>query len=208
MVSEQHAVVVVDDDPSVLAALRRLITSNGHRVRTFSSGRDLLDDPTWPDAGCLVLDLSMPDQTGLELQAELARRGNRVPIVFLSGVGTVPTSVRAMQGGAVDFLEKPPNEDQLMGAVERALARGAAERKRRERSARLEERLELLTSREREVFELVVSGSMNKQIARKLGVTEGTIKVHRGRVMEKLGAQSLAHLVRIAERLGVFPEPG
>ena len=208
MTGEPHAVVVVDDDPSVLTALRRLITSNGHSVRTFSSGRELLDDPTWPEAGCLVLDLSMPDQTGLELQAELARRGNRVPIVFLSGVGTVPTSVRAMQEGAVDFIEKPASEDQLVGAVERALARSAADKKRREQNAGLEKRLELLTTREREVFELVVSGCMNKQIARKLGVTEGTIKVHRGRVMEKLGASSLAHLVRIAERLGVFPEPG
>lgn len=208
MVSGRQAVVVVDDDPSVLAALRRLMTSNGHRVRTFSSGRELLDDPTWSEAGCFVLDLSMPDQTGLELQAELARRGNQVPIVFLSGVGTVPASVRAMQEGAIDFLEKPASEDQLVGAVEKALARSAAERKKHERVLRLEERLELLTSREREVFELVVSGCMNKQIARKLGVTEGTIKVHRRRVMEKLGAQSLAHLVRIAERLGVFPETG
>ena len=201
--SPERPVIVVDDDPYVRRGLKRLIAAKGYPVRTFSSGSELMEDQGTAEAGCLVLDLNMPGQTGLELQSELARRGIRVPVVFLSGYGTVPSSVLAMKEGAVDFLEKPVPADELVAAIERALHHGAKQRQHHERIGRLEARLASLTPREREVFERVVSGRLNKQIALALDVTEGTVKVHRSRVMSKMGAGSLAHLVRMAEQLGI-----
>lgn len=202
--SRERPVIVVDDDPDVREGLKRLITAKGYAVRAYSSASELLGDHGTLKAGCLVLDLNMPDQTGLDLQSELVRRGIRVPVVFLSGYGTVPASVRAMKEGALDFLEKPVPADELVTAIDRALRREAKQRQESERITKLETRLGLLTPRERQVFEHVVSGSLNKQIAHVLGVTEGTIKVHRSRVMAKMRAASLAHLVRMAEQLGIL----
>lgn len=201
-----RGVFVVDDDPSVRAGLRRLMTSAGYEVRTYASSSELLDDSATADAGCLVLDLQMPESTGLELQDELERRGLDVPIVFLTGYGTVSAGVDAMKGGAIDFLEKPAPADELLSAVDAALQRGASERRARRELEELAERLDRLTPREREVLGYVVAGRLNKQTAAALGVTEKTIKVHRARVMTKMQADSLAHLVRMTEQLGIEPE--
>jgi FixJ family two-component response regulator len=194
---------VVDDDPGVLRALTRLFTAEGFRARAFRSSAAFLEehDPATP--GCLVLDLSLPGLDGLQLQQTLTASGCERPTVFLTGRGDVPSSVRAMKGGAVDFLTKPVRDEELLAAV-----RGAIEIDRHARAARVEldalrERLASLTPRERQVLAQVVAGRLNKQIAAHLGTVEKTIKVHRARIMEKMAARSLAELVRIADRLGV-----
>lgn len=202
-----RGVFVVDDDPSVRAGLRRLISAAGYEVRTYASSGELLEDAAAAEAGCLVLDLQMPGATGLELQSELERRGMDVPIVFLTGYGTVSASVSAMKRGAVDFLEKPAPAEELLTAVNAALQRGAAERRERREVEELADRLGSLTPREREVLGYVVAGRLNRQTATALGVTEKTVKVHRARVMSKMQADSLADLVRMAEHLGVEPVP-
>jgi len=202
MTAEIGTVFVVDDDPSVLRALSRLLRISGHRVQAFRSSQEFLagHDPDVP--GCVVLDLSMPGLDGLELQHALAASGRRRPIVFISGHGDVSSSVRAMKAGAVDFLTKPVNEDDLLDAVGRAIE---SDRQMRQAWTELQAvglRLASLTRREREVLEHVVAGRLNKQIAADLGTVEKTIKVHRSRMMEKMGVHSLADLVRIAERTG------
>jgi FixJ family two-component response regulator len=194
-------VLVVDDDDSVRRSLQRLFLSAGFEVRTYASGPDLLEAQSAGEGGCLVLDLEMPLMTGLELQRELVRRGIELPIVFLSGHGTVSATVEAMKDGAIDFLEKPASPDDLVETVARALARGEQDREARERLAETVRRLATLTPREHQVYELVVAGRLNKQIARSLGASEKTIKVHRGRVMTKMAAESLAHLVKMSEQL-------
>jgi FixJ family two-component response regulator len=196
-------VFLVDDDPSILRALTRLLRAGGHNVSAFRSPREFLVQHDAAVPGCVVLDLAMPGLSGLELQTALAAAGCQRPIVFLSGQGDVPSSVRAMKAGAVDFLTKPVSEENLLAAIERAM-----DRDRRMRGARAElqaigERLNRLTPREREVFQHVVAGQLNKQIAADLGTVEKTVKVHRSRVMEKMGVRSLADLVRMAERVGI-----
>lgn len=200
---EAAKVFVVDDDPAVARALGRLLRASGYQVQDFASPAEFLHrhDPLVP--GCLVLDLALPGLSGLELQDALAAADCIRPIVFISGRGDIPSSVRAIRGGAVDFLTKPVNPRQLLVAVQCALAQDAHARTARHQLEALKRRLDGLTPREREVLTHVVAGRLNKQIAADLGIVEKTVKVHRARVMEKMAAASLASLVRIADRLGV-----
>jgi FixJ family two-component response regulator len=193
-------VFVVDDDDLVRRALRRLIKSDGFEVETFASARQFLNRGVPDSPACIVADIRMPGLSGLELQQELASAGSSVPIIFMTGHGTVPVSVRALKAGAEDFLEKPVDEQLLLDAIHRALDRFRRESEVAGRLADIQSRIASLTRREREVFELVVRGMLNKQIAAELGASEKTIKVHRGRVMRKMHADSLADLVRMAER--------
>lgn len=202
---DEAVVFVVDDDAPVRRALSRLIRSVGLEAMTFPSAQAFLAFTPPDRPACLVLDVRLPGPSGLDLQSALSRAGRDVPIVFITGHGTVPTSVRAMKGGAVDFLQKPFNDQELLDCVQRALRRSGEERAERAERTELERRLGALTPREREVLVLVVAGMLNKQIADKLGIAEKTIKVHRGRVMEKMQADSVADLVRMSEKL--TPQP-
>lgn len=200
--TDNGIVYVVDDDKSVCRALARLIRSIGLAVETFQSATAFLDY-TMPDRpGCLVLDIRLPGLSGLDLQAALHQSAREVPIVFITGYGDVPTSVRAMKGGAFDFLQKPFHDQELLDCVQRALVRSREQRADRAERTELQRRYDSLTPREREVLALIVSGKINKQIAGDLGIAEKTIKVHRGRVMEKMQASSVADLVRMAQKLG------
>jgi FixJ family two-component response regulator len=196
-------VYVVDDDPAVLKSLERLLRAAGFRPETFGAAQEFITQHQAEMPGCLVLDVTMPGFTGLELQQWLARAQDPLPIIFITGYGDVPTSVRAMKAGAVDFLTKPVDEQALLKAIEDALRRGREDRAARAELARIRERLARLTPREREVLEHVVSGQLNKQIAADLGTVEKTIKVHRARVMQKMGVDSLAQLVRLAQEAGI-----
>jgi FixJ family two-component response regulator len=172
----------------------------------FPSARAVLDETLEDAASCLVLDLSLPGPSGLEVQETLLRQGREIPIVFITGHGDIPSTVRAMKAGAVDFLEKPFSDDDLLRAIHAALARDRRARVERAEVAAIRERFESLTAREREVMALVVKGLLNKQIGGELGSTEGTIKVHRGRVMAKMEATSVPDLVGMARKLGKLPE--
>jgi RNA polymerase sigma factor (sigma-70 family) len=196
-------VFVIDDDASVRTALGRLLRSAGLTVRALPSAEEFLADPLDDGPSCLVLDVSMPGIGGLDLQERLRAVGRDRAIVFLTGHGSVPKGVRAMKAGAVDFLQKPFDAPVLLDAVRRALERDRVERVAREQRDRIRARFELLTPREREVLALVVTGLPNKLVADRLGTSEKTVKVHRGRVMAKMSAQSLAHLVRLADRIGI-----
>jgi FixJ family two-component response regulator len=199
------AVFLVDDDPSVRKALTRLIKAAGYQVEAFASARDFLEWRNGPDrgSGCLILDVRMPGLSGLDLQQELLAAHAQLPIIFITGHGDIPMSVKAMKHGAVDFLPKPIKDTVLLKAVEQALARADHDLAEREELENIQRRLESLTPREREVLALVVKGLLNKQIAFQLGTVEKTVKVHRARVMAKMEVQSLAELVRIAERVGI-----
>jgi len=196
-------VIVVDDDEGLCRALDRLLRSAGYQVQAFLSPTAFLTRLPRDGPGCIVLDISMPGLNGLQLQQALSAFGRTWPIIFLTGHGDIPTSVRAMKAGAVDFLMKPVDEAALLNAITQALALDGAARAERSVRHELEERVATLTPREYEVFCQVVTGLLNKQIAARLGTTEKTIKVHRGRVMEKLGVQSLARLVQLADSLGI-----
>jgi FixJ family two-component response regulator len=200
-VSDSPYVFVVDDDPSVRSGLWRLLVSHGLRVATFGSAREFLDDPRAGHPGCIVIDLRMPGTSGLQLQAELKRRGLEQPVIFLTGHGDVTASVQAMKAGAMDFLEKPAPPDVLIATVRAALACERETRERRTRAATARSRLDTLSPRERQVYELIVRGMLNKQVAHALGITEKTVKVHRGRVMQKMQTRSLAELVRTSQHL-------
>jgi len=204
---ETATVFLVDDDLSILRALTRLLRVGGHQVSAFRSPRDFLAQHDAAVPGCVVLDLAMPGLNGLELQAALAAAGSQRPIVFISGHGDVPSSVRAMKAGAVDFLTKPVSQENLLAAIQRAIECDRVMRQARAELQAIDERLNRLTPREREVFQHVVAGQLNKQIAVDLGTVEKTVKVHRSRVMEKMGVRSLADLVRIAERIGLATHP-
>jgi FixJ family two-component response regulator len=197
-------VFVVDDDPSVRKSLTRLIAAAGYDVEAFASAREFLDRERYAGPSCLVLDVRMPGLTGLDVQEALARAGHRMSIVFVTGHGEVATSVRAMKGGAVDFLTKPFDEKDLLDAIRRAVAKDVHDRSDEARLTEVQERIKLLTAREAEVFALVVTGMLNKQIAAALGIGEKTVKVHRARVMAKMRAGSVADLVRLADRVGVI----
>ena len=199
----ETAVFVVDDDELVRRAVTRLLKLDGYRVESYPSPQAILEAGTADSAACLVLDLRMPGLNGLELVEELRSRGVSTPVVFVTGHADVPTSVQAMKAGAVEFLEKPFDDKILLKAVQEAVERDRTERLDREGLAEIESRAETLTSREREVMALVVQGLLNKQVAGQLGIAEKTVKVHRGRVMEKMEAGSLAELVRLAGRLGI-----
>ena len=196
MQGPQAWVSVVDDDELVLRSLERVLKSGGFAVRTFPSPHEFLAQrPAGP--GCVVLDMVMPGLSGLELQRRLADSGDPCPVVFLSGEADVPSSVEAMKSGAVDFLTKPVVREKLLESVRAALAKDLAARSAREQRDSVTSRLATLTAREREVLDLVVEGMLNKQIAAQLGTAEKTIKVHRARAMRKMGADSLAGLVRL-----------
>jgi FixJ family two-component response regulator len=199
--NEVPCVNVVDDDLMVLKSLGRLLRSAGFDVRTFPSSQEFLAHSQRGQAGCLVLDLSMPGLNGLDLQARLASAGNDCPVVFLSGNGDIPQSVKAMKAGAVDFLTKPVEREKLLAAVRIAIGRDHSARAAREQRASLASRLAALTPREREVLAGVVAGKLNKQIAAELGTAEKTVKVHRARVMRKMQVGSLAELVLLAGRV-------
>jgi FixJ family two-component response regulator len=205
MSDEQPAVYVVDDDPPVRKALERLLRSAGHEVRTFGSALEFLDCEPLDAPGCIILDVQLPAFSGLELQERLRGEEMPLPIIFITGHGTVPMSVQAMKAGAVDFLQKPFGDTDLLDAVSRAIEKDRQAKRNQKELKNLRERLETLTPRECEVFRLVVTGMLNKQIAFDLGTVEKTIKVHRARVMAKMGAESVADLVRIAAKLAFHP---
>lgn len=207
MTTPPPTVFVVDDDPTVLKALTRLLRAAKLPVVAFGSPLEFLDQYTPGSPGCLVLDISMPGLNGLELQASLETRGWTIPIIFLSGKGDIPMSVRAMKQGALDFLTKPVRDEVLLAAIRAAFAKDEQDRRANSDRQIIEERLATLTPRERDVLALVVAGRLNKQIAADLGTVEQTVKVHRGRVMEKMQATSLADLVRMAARVGIGAPP-
>ena len=196
-------VLVVEDDESVRRALGNLFQSVGLEVQLFGSASDMLQSKIPATASCLVLDVRLPGLSGLDFQTELAKANIHIPIIFMSGHGDIPMTVRAMKGGAVDFLTKPFRDQDMLDAVGAAIER---DRKRREAEkivSDLQARFETLTPREREIFPLVSSGLMNKQIAAELGLAEITVKIHRGHIKRKMGARSLAELLRQAEALGI-----
>ena len=199
----RETVFLVDDDPAVLKSLSRLLDSAGFRPRPFGSPDAFLEAFEPAAEGCIVLDLSMPGRDGLELQEALAKRGSELPVIFLTGRGDVPQSVRAMKRGAVDFLSKPVEDEVLLASIREALSRDRERRSGRGERAAILARLETLTERERQVLDGVAEGRLNKQIGGALGIAEKTVKVHRARAMEKMQAGSVAELVRMLERAGV-----
>ncbi len=196
-------VYVVDDDETVRRSLARLVRSVGLKVDTFASAQAFLEHKGQDRPSCLVLDVRLPGLSGLDLQTAMGQSQRTMPIIFITGLGNVPMTVRAMKGGAQDFLEKPFEDQELLDAIQRALARSRAARAEDAERADIEGRLATLTPRERQVLELVVAGLLNKQIAGELGAAEKTIKVHRGRVMKKMQADSVAELVRMTHKARV-----
>ncbi|MFZ0838411.1 MAG: response regulator transcription factor [Xanthobacteraceae bacterium] len=207
MASAAPIVHIVDDDAPFRTAVRRVLDASGYRVALYDSAEQLLAKLPAGEPGCILLDVRMPGLSGPQLQERLAELGNRVPIVFLTGHGDIPMSVQAIKAGAEDFLTKPVAREKLVAAVERALTRDAQQRAHDSELDGLRARVSRLTPRESEVFALVVRGKLNKQIAGELGTAERTVKAHRQKVMEKCEAQSLAELVRMAERLGMVAVP-
>lgn len=196
---------IIDDDASFRRAMERRLKLAGYDIKTYSSAQQLLDSLSDADAsGCILLDVQMPGLSGLELQSLLIERGSFLPIIFVTGYADTPTAVRAIKAGAEDFLAKPTSSEQLIDAIERAMARYEAAFRQRSELSNLNRLVATLTPRERQVFDLIVRGKINKQIAYELGTAERTVKAHRHQVMEKMQVQSLAELVSSAERLGIL----
>jgi len=203
MAEEEPTVFVVDDDPSVRTSTERLVRSIGFRVKTFASAAEFLESRRPEGPACLVLDVRMPGQSGLDLQRELTGSGVQIPIIFMTGHGDIRMTVRAMKAGAVEFLTKPYRKNDLLVAIRAAIERDRASRRERLESSALRQRYEQLTPRERQVMALVVAGMLNKQIAGELATAERTVKFHRSHIMQKMEAESLAELVRMAGQLGI-----
>jgi FixJ family two-component response regulator len=205
MINSDPVVYVVDDDPSVLKAVSRLLRAAGYKTMTFASPNRFLNHHERSAPACLVLDLAMPGLDGLQLQEMLASTGDALPIIFLTGRGDVPASVKAMKRGAADFLTKPVEREQLLSAVQTALEKDRTTQIAEREVADIRSRLATLTPREYEVLQHVISGQLNKQTAADIGAAEKTVKVHRARVMDKMKVQSVAELVRLTERAGIAP---
>jgi FixJ family two-component response regulator len=198
-------VFIIDDDASVRKSLSRLLRSAGYTTETFASAEEFLAREHFNGIGCLLLDVQMPGLSGMDLQEELNKADYHMPIIIITGHGDIPMSVQAMKKGAVDFLTKPFDDKELLKAVEKAIEKDACTRAEYDETRDIRKRTELLTSRELEVFRYVITGMLNKQIALKLDIAEKTVKVHRGRIMEKLRVDSVADLVRLAEKAGIEP---
>jgi RNA polymerase sigma factor (sigma-70 family) len=203
MTEPASIVFVVDDDPSVRRAIKRLVESVGLHVELFGSAAEFMNSSHPDVVSCVVLDIRLPGISGLDFQRELAKSKNEIPTIFITAHGDIPMTVRAMKGGAVEFLTKPFRDQDLLDAIQVGLERDRARRQRQAETAVLRERLESLTPREREILPLVVSGLLNKQVAAEIGTTEATVKVQRSQLMRKMGADSLPDLVRMAEKIGI-----
>jgi len=198
-------VFVIDDDGGMRQAIQDLVESVGLRAEAFATGEEFLEKPRTADPSCLVLDVRLPQMSGLEFQQKLTELGVRIPIIFITAHGDIPMSVRALKSGAVEFLTKPFRDQDLLDAIQQALQRDRAAREQLADINELQERYRALTAREREVMALVISGMLNKHIAAKIGASEATVKIHRGHLMEKMQADSLIELVRMADKLGLSP---
>jgi len=201
MPDQKPTIFIVDDDPSVRQSTELLLKSVGFNVKTFVSAQDFLKANLHEDLGCLILDVRMPGISGLDLQEKLVSSKTPLPVIFITGHGTVPMSVRAMKAGAVDFLQKPFEEQDLLDAINRAITQQRERKSKKDEADELQQRVKALTAREHEVFSLLVTGMANKEIAHKLGTSERTVKAHRAQIMEKMNAGSLADLTRFAEKL-------
>jgi FixJ family two-component response regulator len=201
--TDDPIVVVIDDDPLARGALSSLFRSVGLSVRTFASATELLEHPLPAVPSCLVLDVRLPRLSGFDLQTELSRLGVKIPIIFITGHGDIPMTVKAMKAGAVDFLTKPFRDQEILDAVTSALERDLRRRTEEQSKLDIRARFESLTPRERQIMALVTAGLMNKEVAHRIGISEMTVKIHRGHMMRKMGMKSLADLVLIAENLGI-----
>jgi FixJ family two-component response regulator len=206
VLEEEPVAFVIDDDAMVRESVADLLSSVGVAARTFGSPREFLDSRRPNSPGCIVLDVRLPGPSGLEFQSSLARSGIDLPVIFITGHGDIPMSVRAMKSGAVEFLTKPLREQELLDAVHLGIERDRVRRRQAKRVAELQERLASLTAREQEVLALVIRGRLGKQIAYELKLSENTVKVHRSQIMRKMSAASLVDLVRMAEQLGVLSD--
>jgi FixJ family two-component response regulator len=205
MTEPTPTVFIIDDDDTVCVSLTRLLDSMGFRTEAFTSAEQFLARERYEGIGCIVLDVRMPGLSGMELQDELSKAEYTMPIIFITGHGDIPMSVHAMKEGAVDFLPKPFDDEELLQAIQRALEKAVGAQTEQGEVRQILERIQQLTPREHEILRYVISGALNKQIGFKLGIVEKTVKVHRGRIMEKLQAGSLAELVRLAEKAGIKP---
>ena len=205
MTNKGPKVFIVDDEPFARRGLTRLVRAAGMPAESFASAREFLDSGAWEGPGCIVLDVKMPEMSGPDLQEELSKTEYCMPIIFLSAHGDVPTTAGAMKMGAVDFLTKPVDREELLPAIKDSFARDAASREERAHIMSIREGIGSLTPREHEIMTHMISGILNKQIAGELGIAEITVKIHRGRVMKKLGTDSVVELTRLCEKAGVAP---